>query len=214
MAKKMVRPQSSGDTAIKSDETVRDVLGTRLPELLWPCFAMEGNIFKEEDQRIFGGVERVMTNYDIFKKNESRNMFSLGSSEFWKCFAESKDILLADMYFNASQYERMFKELKKLSKAIDVKEKNIRIYCGDKTLDELVEKDTKKKNEHERIYRKFVVTVKCFSAYYRVHDRFAIMDQEIWHFGAAVGGMHGSLSAYSRGWKDEGNALRDYFDEG
>lgn len=118
-----MRPQSSGDTAIKSDETVRDVLGTRLPELLWPCFAMEGNIFKEEDQRIFGGVERVMTNYDIFKKNESRNMFSLGSSEFWKCFAESKDILLADMYFNASQYERMFKELKKLSKAIDVKEK-------------------------------------------------------------------------------------------
>ena len=213
MAKKMVRPQSSGDTAIKSDETESKIDQSIRPVLLWPCFALEGDIFKEEDQRIFSGAKRVMSNYDIFKKNELKNKFSLGSSEFWKCFAESKDILLADMHFNARGYERIFKELKKLSKAVDVKEKNIRIYCGADKYNELIAIDLKKKKEHERIYRRFVVTVKCFPAYHRVHDRFAIMDQEIWHFGAAVGGMHGSLSAFSRGWKDEENTLRDYFDE-
>lgn len=32
------------------------------------------------------------------------------------------------------------------------------------------------------------------------HDRFAIVDQELWHFGATVGGGHPSLNAASRGW--------------
>jgi hypothetical protein len=33
-----------------------------------------------------------------------------------------------------------------------------------------------------------------------LHDRFAIVDQELWHFGATVGGGHPSLNAASRGW--------------
>lgn len=33
-----------------------------------------------------------------------------------------------------------------------------------------------------------------------VHDRFAIVDDELWHFGATVGGFHASVNAASRGW--------------
>jgi len=33
-----------------------------------------------------------------------------------------------------------------------------------------------------------------------VHDRFAIIDNELWHFGATVGGLHGDVSAATRGW--------------
>lgn len=33
-----------------------------------------------------------------------------------------------------------------------------------------------------------------------VHDRFAIIDDELWHFGAAVAGLHRELSATTRGW--------------
>jgi phosphatidylserine/phosphatidylglycerophosphate/cardiolipin synthase-like enzyme len=33
-----------------------------------------------------------------------------------------------------------------------------------------------------------------------LHDRFAIVDDELWHFGATVGGGHKSLNAASRGW--------------
>lgn len=33
-----------------------------------------------------------------------------------------------------------------------------------------------------------------------VHDRFAIIDNELWHFGATVGGLHRSVNAASRGW--------------
>jgi hypothetical protein len=33
-----------------------------------------------------------------------------------------------------------------------------------------------------------------------VHDRFAIIDNELWHFGATVGGLHNLVNAATRGW--------------
>ena len=44
-----------------------------------------------------------------------------------------------------------------------------------------------------------------------VHDRFAIMDGEIWHCGASICGMHAALNAVSRGWVDEEGKLMEFF---
>lgn len=33
-----------------------------------------------------------------------------------------------------------------------------------------------------------------------IHDRFAIIDNDLWHFGATVGGFHTSINAASHGW--------------
>ena len=33
-----------------------------------------------------------------------------------------------------------------------------------------------------------------------IHDRFAIIDDELWHFGATVGGLHDQVNAATRGW--------------
>ena len=42
-----------------------------------------------------------------------------------------------------------------------------------------------------------------------VHDRFAIIDDELWHFGATVGGLHQDVNAATRGWDvDDNDALR------
>lgn len=46
-----------------------------------------------------------------------------------------------------------------------------------------------------------------------VHDRFAIVDGELWHFGATVGGAHRSINAYSRGWDAAKARAREFFDE-
>ena len=40
-----------------------------------------------------------------------------------------------------------------------------------------------------------------------IHDRFALIDNFIWHFGAAACGMHGSLHAYTGPWFDIGSAF-------
>jgi hypothetical protein len=45
------------------------------------------------------------------------------------------------------------------------------------------------------------------------HDRFAIVDHELWHFGATVGGSHRSLNAFSRGWDAAAHGAVEFFGE-
>jgi hypothetical protein len=35
------------------------------------------------------------------------------------------------------------------------------------------------------------------------HDRFAVIDYELWHFGSTVGGAHPKFGAVTRGWDGE-----------
>lgn len=44
-----------------------------------------------------------------------------------------------------------------------------------------------------------------------LHDRFAIVDDELWHFGATCGGAHPTLTAHSRGWDVAATAAEAYF---
>ena len=45
-----------------------------------------------------------------------------------------------------------------------------------------------------------------------LHDRFAIIDDELWHFGATVGGFHSSVNAVSRGWRASEHGAIDFFE--
>lgn len=44
------------------------------------------------------------------------------------------------------------------------------------------------------------------------HDRFAIIDDELWHCGANVGGTYHKLNAYSRGWCAHETKAIEYFE--
>lgn len=46
-----------------------------------------------------------------------------------------------------------------------------------------------------------------------VHDRFAIIDGEFWHFGATVGGLHSLVNATSRGWDANSREAVRFFDD-
>lgn len=45
-----------------------------------------------------------------------------------------------------------------------------------------------------------------------IHDRFAIVDDELWHFGGTAGGFHASVSAASRGWRATEHGAIDFFE--
>lgn len=45
-----------------------------------------------------------------------------------------------------------------------------------------------------------------------VHDRFAIIDDELWHFGATVGGLHELVNAASRGWRTDDHGAIEFFE--
>lgn len=44
-----------------------------------------------------------------------------------------------------------------------------------------------------------------------IHDRFAIVDNELWHFGGTVGGYQKNVSAVSRGWCAQETGAIDFF---
>ncbi|MDI1278012.1 hypothetical protein [Methylobacter sp.] len=45
-----------------------------------------------------------------------------------------------------------------------------------------------------------------------VHNRFAIIDDELWHFGATVGGFHSQVSAATRGWRASDHGSEEFFE--
>lgn len=46
-----------------------------------------------------------------------------------------------------------------------------------------------------------------------IHDRFAIIDDELWHFGGTVGGFNSKLSVASRGWDATQLNAIEFFNE-
>lgn len=46
-----------------------------------------------------------------------------------------------------------------------------------------------------------------------IHDRFAIIDDELWHFGGTAGGFQSSVSATSRGWSAADHGAIEFFEE-
>ncbi|WP_084488310.1 hypothetical protein [Pseudomonas sp. CFII64] len=45
-----------------------------------------------------------------------------------------------------------------------------------------------------------------------VHDRFAVVDDELWHFGGTAGGFHAKVSAASRGWRASDHGAIEFFE--
>ena len=46
-----------------------------------------------------------------------------------------------------------------------------------------------------------------------LHDRFAVVDSTLWHFGSTVGGGHRGLTAASGPWSEDDTQGRRFFDE-
>jgi hypothetical protein len=46
-----------------------------------------------------------------------------------------------------------------------------------------------------------------------MHDRFSIIDNELWHFGATVGGLHHLVNAATRGWNAEAHDAVRFFND-
>lgn len=44
------------------------------------------------------------------------------------------------------------------------------------------------------------------------HDRFAVIDEELWHWGANVGGTHHEINAFSHGWSANDTLAFEYFE--
>lgn len=70
-------------------------------------------------------------------------------------------------------------------------------------------------NSSVRRAKKCTIEIKTHLTHPRcnfIHDRFAIIDDELWHFGGTVGGFHASVSAASRGWRASDHRAIEFFE--
>lgn len=195
------------------------------PKILWPYwdYSQNGGVgldkYQEIDSDTFPSNEILYRNYQIFTEASGAYInrgnpqgISLGIKEFWDTFTQSADILFADAYFAPIHYRRLMLELNKLSNGRGgILQKRIHIY-GRNNIQLLRECASKSRKNYPKVYMNCSIEIgELPSKGIDIHDRFAIMDGEIWHCGAAVGGMHGSLSAVTRGWQDTENRMKTFF---
>lgn len=153
----------------------------------------------------FMGTEISQIDYDYIKSFNSCRMYEqiYGSQYFWEKFKNSKEITIIDKYLSE----------KELNKIIDIIEhwesknlltdqiKFLSIYLYKPKID----KETKKiyKKIKEMMNNKFQIYSTKNEYEDLIHDRFAILDEETFHFGGTVGGYQQGFTAFSCGWSDK-----------
>lgn len=202
--------QINENTLLESDQ----VAALLKPTLIWPNFIMRDYsaeiIEKDEYEFCYSlGFDIQLKNYKEFKANHG---ICPGSNEFWKKFRESKNIIFWDKFFDVEAIERVDYELNLISKdVLDNKiDKEIYILCGN-DIDKVKNKYDDFCKQDSDIYTRNLIKIHSVRDKDWFHDRFAIMDQEIWHCGSTVGGIEPCMNVLSRGWFDKDNKLRKFF---
>lgn len=193
-----------------------------LYHLFWPIYSYDdyGDGIVKTDMSTFPSDEEIAVSYHIAKEwrsiQESGNPKLLLKSrqvhgtakeaeeEFWQNLGDCRVAYIIDKKFSIIEYNLM-----------------LSLFEGQKTNSMLTEvhiicrqyyKDIRDENEKRQKTIAFSITVDAIpdNPLYEIHDRFAVLDDEIWHFGGTVGGINPQLTAYSRGWKDSDGRFRKY----
>ena len=172
------------------------------PTLFWPVYDDSFGAIKDVD--CFPGRGSLARSIIALKglKNSEHQMF-LGRQIFWRRFIESKDVIFIDKYFSLQTLEKMFYELDRNEQGSHPASIFILCYNEYKPISE----EVKKRNKYADILVQILPNRD--TAYY-IHDRFAIMDDEIWHFGSSIGGAEAHVNAFSGPWEDKNGKFREY----
>lgn len=76
-----------------------------------------------------------------------------------------------------------------------------------------IEEMTKENTQQGQTGVELSVCLELTRKFNYIHDRFAIIDNELWHFGGTVGGFNSKLSVASRGWDAESLGAIRFFNE-
>ncbi len=164
--------------------------------LIWTKFIKSKSEFTAEDIYEFDESLRE-SNHKIFFDCKNKKGYYLSSPYFWTRLFESKHSIIIDRYFDHYMLKSLELELSKkpteqkfdlkiITSAIDLDDPQKQISINSLNSLDAVLKEFERSNI-EILY----------SSLSNFHDRFAILDDEIWHFGAAVGNMHHDLTAYT-----------------
>lgn len=185
---------------------------TLSPQLFWPSVCDETYETKDFDRAPSYGSIRTR----FWQNPEKEAVAKEGSPAFWNSAASVQKVFLMDIQLDEPAMLMIRDYFSKFSDAKDFPIKEIKILCGSNDKSEVkaavddMRTTLKKKDPRHSIELRQTLNKKKFPF---LHDRFAVLDDELWHFGATVGGLHKGLNAYSRGWSASAHRFMDMFDE-
>ena len=137
-----------------------------------------------------------------------------GSQYFWEKFRNSEKIIIIDKYLSKKELAKILDVVEHWESKNLLKEqiKFLSIYLYEPKINE----ETKifYKKIKEIMGDKFQIYSTQKNQDDLIHDRFAILDEETFHFGGTVGGYQQGFTAFSCGWSDKNIVkLFNYFKE-
>lgn len=175
-----------------------------LPELSFTSFLdNNGNSFLYRGRREIGCYEndrecsfdhkyKIKKNYDEFKKISDFVGVRPGCKKFWIRFRYAQKVYILDKFFDEENYFRLLCEIDSLSE-----------HSKTAPVTKIIAKNINTLRSFETRHSIYFAREDYLESLEYIHDRFAWIDGEIWHFGAAVGGMHAGYHAVSSGWEDK-----------
>lgn len=134
-----------------------------------------------------------------------------GVSVFWKEMRNARrHIYLFDNHIGPNEFCRILQVLLQRESIMDV------------PIIQLLLLTSLSKNADQKAIQSMLTEVKSNMAKTRIsiiatkgdgviHDRFALIDNYIWHFGSTIGAMHRSFNAFSGPWEDKGKTMHKFF---
>ena len=214
MGKKKIK----GDIGI--NETPIPLRGEDTHHLYWPIYShdYDGQGIVKTDKSSFPDNDEIIVSYQLAKewrggqnstslilqgRQVRQSTISLGE-EFWRNLGDCTIAYIIDKKFSPKEFKLMLQFLKDSNNRI-TQLKEISIFCGGD-----YGKLSKLNEKRDKTEYKISVYAIPEQPLYEIHDRFAVLDDEIWHFGGTVGGINPQLTAYSRGWRDTDGSFRNY----
>ena len=179
------------------------------PQLLWPSIKY-GKGIENQDAPFFPDMQDVHERYKA-----SRNGTVLKLVEFEEAVTKAEVcILVLDPHFDIVGFHALEDAISN-SQASDV-----RLLTGRGDIEKEVREPKRKElTQYCNLYRnrpqmevlwRAVLDKHLFPF---LHDRFAIVDGGLWHFGSTVGGGHPGLTAASGPWSATRTQAKKFFDE-
>lgn len=197
----------------KTESNDKDLTTDLNPKIFFGIFNQSSISGKVQDNETFLSYSDFKALYRQYKDYPNKEYDKLISPQFKNALNNAhKRIWLIDGYLSTPNYRFKFEELIVLLSRRMCYLDDVRIFFDkDKNQSDIQELLDL---YNEELISKRLPEIKCkFFTNYPIHDRFAIIDDVLWHFGSDVGSTNKSIHATSYGWNAVSLKAVKFFEE-
>jgi len=196
-------------TRASSDIAPEVPSGVFLPRIVWPTMVLGERSYEE------GDLERFPEN-DSYREREKRGIGGAVSPAFRNAvhLARNRIWLLDEQLLRDDKSVRHLVGLFEDTSATDIKI----VTASKEGATERAKwlKDLEKEKQESRRGTPLRIQIslnlnKAMRNVPNIHDRFAVIDDVLWHCGATIGGLHNAINAMTFGWSAHTTHAVDFF---